>query len=153
VTCITTIDTIIHHILTNYTNDAYLFDTYTQLHIHLSGRRRVGWFRPLPPRSPHRIFLPPLPRIHLHRPYKPYKPYLYLHSRQQTLPTQHRQPQQYQIHQQHSPEQQIPRWNYLRTPTTSTTSTASTSSIPYTASAPRRGRRVGQRCGEHLWAQ
>jgi hypothetical protein len=25
----TIIDTIIHHILTNYTNDAYIFDTYS----------------------------------------------------------------------------------------------------------------------------
>jgi hypothetical protein len=28
VTCITIIDTIIHHILTNYTNNAYTYDTY-----------------------------------------------------------------------------------------------------------------------------
>jgi hypothetical protein len=40
VTCITIIDTIIHHILTKYTNNAYIFDTYDKGGVHI-GRAGV----------------------------------------------------------------------------------------------------------------
>jgi hypothetical protein len=63
VTCITIIDTIIHHILTKYTNNAYTTILYTQVRV-VPSSSLAGW---------------PPDRLHLHPPLTPSQAGSYLY--------------------------------------------------------------------------